>query len=282
MLDRLAMDERRFGEFLRAFVARLPARAYDAAALERALGYPWARPPGSYRLADAGVDLLEDMGAGERERVLARFTSGSSGRSPLLAIGSNAAPETLGRKFAHFPEEEDRAVLALTGRLHDFDVGPSAHLALYGSMPATLLPSPGTAVCTTVLWVTPAQFTQLAWSELNYRLGKLRTRFEVDEGEGRFDEVLVFVSRFGTFRVDERPVALAAIEADGRTVEALTQERLLNAAAALALGPAAGAETLVRAIFEDTSAIAPKIAATVNRTSLPFASERWTPFLASP
>jgi hypothetical protein len=282
LLDRLAMDERRFAEFLRALIARVPARAYETAALDRALGYPWARPPGSYRLADGGVDLLADMGAAERERVLSRFTSGSSGRSPLLAIGSNAAPETLERKFAHFSEEEDRAVLALTGRLHDFDVGPSAHLALYGSMPATLLPSPGTAVCATVLWVTPAQFTQLAWSELNYRFGKLRTRFEVDEGGAHFDEVMVFVSRFGTFRVDKRPVALAAIEADGRTVEALTQERLLDDAAALALGPEAGAETLVRAIFEDTAAVAPKIAATVNRASLPFASERWTPFLASP
>jgi hypothetical protein len=278
LLDRLAMDERRFAEFLRALFARAPPRAYEAAALERALGYPWARPPGSYWLAGGGVGLLEDMGAAERERVLSRFTSGSSGRSPLLAIGSNAAPETLERKFAHFSEEEDRAVLALTGRLHDFDVGPSAHLALYGSMPATLLPSPGTAVCATVLWVTPAQFTQLAWSELNYRFGKLRTRFEVDEGAAHFDEVMVFVSRFGTFRVDGRPVALGAIEADGRTVEALTQERLLDDAAALALGPEAGAETLVRAIFEDTSAIAPKIAATVNRTSLSFASERWTPF----
>jgi hypothetical protein len=278
LLDRLAMDERRFGEFLRAFFARVPLRTYDAAALDRALRYPWARPPGSYRLADGGIDLLADMGAAEQKQVLSRFTSSPSGRSPLLAIGSNAAPETLERKFAHFAEKEDRAVLALTGRLHEFDVGPSAHLALYGSMPATLLPSPGTAVCATVLWVTPAQFTQLAWSEPNYRLGRLRTRFEADEGGRHFDEVLVFVSRFGTFCVDGRPVALAAIEADGRTVEALTQKQLLDAAAALALGLDAGAETLVRAIIEDTTAVAPKIAATVNRASLPFASERWTPF----
>jgi hypothetical protein len=133
-------------------------------------------------------------------------------------------------------------------------------------------------VCATVLWVTPTQFTQLAWSEFSYRLGKLRTRFEVSEGDAHFDEVLVFVSRFGAFCVDERPVTLAAIEADGRTAESLTQEQLLDAAAALALGPEAKAETLVRAIFENMSAVAPKIAATVNRASLPFASERWTPF----
>jgi hypothetical protein len=272
------MDDRQFEEFMRTLVARIPPRAYQAASLERAVGYPWTRPGGSYRLTGAGVELLEDLTAGERRRVLAQFLSDANGRLPVLAFGSNAAPETLERKFAHFPEEDDRAVLALTGRLHDFDVGVAAQPAVYGSMPATLFPSPQTAVCATVLWVTPTQFTQLAWSELSYRLGKLRTRFDVDEGDTSFDEILVFVSRFGAFCVDERPVALAAIPASGRTAEALTQEQLLDAAAALAIGPEASAEMLVRAIFEDMGEIGPKIAATVRKASMPFVSERWTPF----
>jgi hypothetical protein len=278
LLERLALDDGQFRELVLTLAAKFPPRAYEVASLERALGYPWVRPPESYRLTSAGVDLLADMRAEEQKRVHAQFTSDGGGRSPVLAIGSNAAPETLEAKFAHFPEEEDRAVLALTGRLHDFDVGAAAQPTAYGSMPATLFPSPGTAVCATVLWVTPTQFTQLAWSEFSYRLGKLRTRFEVDEGDKHFDEVLVFMSRFGAFCVDERPVALAAIEADGRTAESLTQEQLLDAAAALVLGPEAKAEMLVRAIFEDMGAIAPKFATTINRASLPFASERWSPF----
>jgi len=270
------MDDRQFEDFIRTLVAKVPPRAYEVASFERALGYPWTRPGGSYRLTGADVELLEDLPAGEREGLIALSEAG--GRSPVLAFGSNAAPETLERKFAHFPEEDDRAVLALTGRLHDFDVGASAQPALYGSMPATLFPSPGTAVCATVLWVTPTQFTQLAWSELSYRLGKLRTRFDVDGGETSFDEVLAFVSRFGTFCVDERPVALAAIEATGRTAHTLTQEQLLDAAAVHAIGPEADAETLVRAIFEDLGEIGPKIAATVRKASMPFASDRWIPF----
>jgi hypothetical protein len=278
LLERLALDDGKFREFVRALAAKFPPRAYEVASFERALGYPWARPPGSYRLTSAGVDLLANRSAGEREGVLAQFTSDGGGRSPVLAIGSNGAPETLAAKFAHFPEEEDRAVLALTGRLHDFDIGAAAQPTAYGSMPATLFPSPGTAVCATVLWVTPTQFTQLAWSEFSYRLGKLRTRFEVEEGDTHFEEILVFVSRFGAFCVDERPVALSAIEADGRAAESLTQEQLLDAAAALAFGPEAKAETLVRAIFEDMGATAPKFAETINRASLPFASDRWTPF----
>lgn len=275
------MDDRQFGEHVRGLIAKLPPRTYEPALLERAIGYPWSRPPGSYRLTSEGVELLEDLTAAERKRALDRFLSDPGGRLPVLAIGSNAAPETLERKFAHFPGEEDRVVLALTGRLHDFDVGVSPQPALYGSMPATLFPSPRIEVCATVLWVTPAQFTQLTWSELSYRLGRLRTRFDVDEDGTSFDEVLVFVSRFGAFCVDERPVALAAIPAAGRTAEALTQEQLLDAAAALAIGPGAKAETLVHAIFEDIDGIAPRIAAAVHPASLPFASERWTPFSPS-
>lgn len=279
LLDRLAMDDRQFEEYLRTLGAALTPRAYEAALFEQAVGYPWTRPAGSYRLTSGSVELLEDLTGGERERVLAEFASEGSGRLPVLAIGSNAAPEALERKFAHFAEEEDRAVLALTGRLHDFDVGVGAQPTIYGSMPATLFPSPGTAVCATLLWVTPRQFTQLTWSELTYWLGKLRTRFEADEGDEHFDEVLAFVSRFGAFCVDERPVALAPIQASGRTAEALTQEQLLDAAAVLAIGPEAKAETLVRAIFEDLNEINRKIAATVHKASLPFASERWTLFI---
>ena len=216
----------------------------------------------------------------EQELILGQLTAADGGRLAVLAIGSNAAPEALERKFTHFPDEDDRAVLVLTGRLHDFDVGVAAQPTMYGSMPATLFPSPGTAVCASVLWVTPAQFTQLAWSEISYRLGRLRTRFEIDGGGG-FDEVLVFVSRFGAFCPDRQPAALASIPASGRTAPALSQEQLLDAAAALAIGPEAKAEMLVRAIFEDAGQINPRIAATIHASAQPFSSEHWTLFRPS-
>jgi hypothetical protein len=278
LLERLAMDDAEFAELVRMLTAQLPPRAYDAALLARAVGYPWERPQGSYLLEDGRVRLLEELAAAERELVMERFASGSDGRLPVLSIGSNAAPEVLERKFDHFAAPEDRAVLALSGHLHDFDVGAAAQPTLYGAMPATLFPSSGTAVATALLWVTPTQFTQLAWTELSYRLGRLRTRFEVKETRAGFDEVLVFVSRFGAFCVDGKPVALAAVPANGRTAAALTQEELLDAVAALALGPEMGAEALVRAVFEDTGGLLPKIAATVHREAIPFESELWDPF----
>ena len=278
LLERLALDDAGFERYLRTLLARLPAREFEPALLARALGYPWARPPGSYLLDDEGAGLLAALEPAARERALAEFSDPESGRLPLLAIGSNAAPEVLAAKFAHFEAPADRALLALSGRLHDFDVGAAAQPALYGSLPATLFPSPGTAVATTLLWVTPAQFTQLTWSELSYRLGRLRTRFTADEVEAELDQVLVFVSRFGNFCVDGRPVALAAVPAQGRTAPALTQEQLLDAVAARTLGPGTDAEALLRAVCEDLAGLVPKLAAGVHREALRFESERWTPF----
>ena len=278
LLERLALDDGEFRAYVRDLIAQIPPRAYDGEALVRALGYPWARPGGSYRLAGGEIALLSELSEDARKRTLDRFTA-AQGRVSLLAFGSNAAPATLTRKFGHFPDEEDRAILAITGRLHDFDVGASAQPALYGSMPATLFPSAGTATSATVLWVTPAQLTQLTWSELSYSLGKLRTRFEVDDEGEHFDEVLAFVSRFGAVCLNGDPVALAAVPAARRASAALTQEQLLDSVAALVIGPDASAETLVRAVFEDLDRIAPKVAATIHADAQPFESERWTPFV---
>jgi hypothetical protein len=277
LLRRLALGDAEFAEFVADVFARLPARECDAAAIALALAYPWARPRGSYLLRGGEVEELEDLGDADRERLIARFAGPGSDRLPALSIGSNAAPEALERKFAHFAPGEDREVLAVTGRLHDFDVGAAAQPALYGSLPATLFPSPGTAVATTLLWLTPAQFTQLAWSEISYRLGRLRARFEVDGSAAGFDEVLVFVSRFGAFSPQGEPVALAAVPATGRAAAAMSQERLLDDAAQLALGPTATAATLIAAIFEEPKLLLPKLVATVNRATVPFESERWAP-----
>jgi hypothetical protein len=280
LLARLALDDTGFRRMVGEIAGAMPAREFEAEALERAVGYPWARPPGSYELRGDEARLLASLAEGEREELIERYRGSAAGRVPLLAIGSNAAPEALERKFAHFEAAEDRALLALTGWLRDFDVGAAATVALYGSMPATIFPSPGTEVAATVLWVTPAQFTQLTWSEVTYWLGRLRTPFAVEEAEAGFDEVLVFVSRFGCFCPDGDPVALAAMPARGRTALALTQEELLGVAAALALGPGSTPEDLVRACCEDMGRLATHMADTVWSRTRPFESAAWTPYPA--
>lgn len=278
LLARLALDEDTFVTYVTDFYARIPTRQYGPATLARALEYPFARPRGSFHLQDLEVAALDEIPTRDREPLIERFAEAED-RHPVLAIGSNGSPSGLRNKFAHFDDPADREVLVLTGSLHDFDVGAQPQPALYGSLPATLFPSPGTRVRTALLWVTPAQLTQLAWSEVNYLLGTIRASFEVDHMAQAFDEVLVFVSRFGAFSPAGEPVALTAVSADGRTATALDQEALLDSAAAFAIGASARAEDLVRAIHADLPSLLPRLAGAVWPLTTPFESPRWTRFI---
>jgi hypothetical protein len=282
LLRRLALTDAEFAAHLLELAAQMGPREHTAKAYARALGYPWERPARSYLLAGGEVTLLQELDAAQQADVLTAHTGPASARLPLLAFGSNAAPATLRLKFGHFEAGPDRDVLVLAGALHGFDVGAAAHPTLYGALPATLFESPGTAVRAALLWVTPAQFVQLTWSELTYRLGRLDgVRFAADEDGADATGVLAYVSRLGTFCPDGQPAALAAIPATGRTAPALTQEQLLDAAAGLAFGPGATAERVVRGMFEDAAGFIRDIGPAIRAAGRPFAAPAFRPYPAS-
>lgn len=282
LAERLAMDDDAFREYMLGLTGAVGRRGHTPESYAHALAYPWERPSRSFLLTGGDVMLLEELEPAERDRVLAAFSGDGGTRFPLLAFGSNAAPERLRVKLGHF-DPPDRDILVLAGDLHDFDVGASAHPTLYGSMPATLFPSPGTAVRAAILWVTPAQFVQFTWSEITYRLGRLEgIRFVADELGTQATSVLAYSSRFGTFcpEGDGTPAALAAIPAVRRTALALTQEQILDAAARRVLGPNASAETLVRRMFEDGDGLVREVGPQLVAAGDPFASDRWVPYPA--
>jgi hypothetical protein len=278
LIERMALDDEGFVAFFNELIAAWPQREYEPAALALALAYPWERPPGSYVLRGDDVSLLNDVSPANRRFIVDALTED---RHPILSFGANVAPSRLAMKFAHFPSEVDREVLVLIGDLHDLDVGAVASPGLLGYLPATLIASPGTAVRAAVVWVTPAQATQLAWSEMTYRLGRLEdARFEMDETDIEVDDIFGFVSRLGAFCVDGAPVAMAAIPAKGRTAAAWTQEELLDAMARLVIGSEARAEDLVRATFDDLPGVIARASETVWPSARQLQSP-WTPFPAS-
>lgn len=289
LVHRMAMSDADFVDYLRTYTAALGPREHTPETYARALAYPFARPARSYLLTGDDVCELDRLTRPECDRILDAYTGRdrandhATARFPLLAIGSNAAPAQLKLKFAHFTGA-DRDVLVLAGELHDFDVGASAHPTFYGAMPATIFPSPGTRMRAAILWVTAAQFTQLTWTEISYRLGRLEgVRFTGDDVGYEEDGVLVYVSRLGAFHVDGEPVALRAIPAQNRTADALTQEQLLDAAARLTLGPPDDhAEALVRRIFADAGGFVRDHSPAIMAAGRPFASDRWVAYPAPP
>ncbi len=251
---------------MRGFLAAVGEREFTEAAYELALGYPWPRPPSSFQLDGEDVRQLD-----------AWDDVSTDGRWPLLAFGSNGSPETLIRKFAHLPQEQ-RSLPVLAGDLHDFDVGAAGHPTAYGSFPATLFVSPGTALRAAVLWVTPEQLTALTWTEVSYRLGRLDgVRFEADvAGAPDLGDVLAYASRWGLLEIDGACAALAALPARERTAQAFTQEDLLGRLAGAALGPGATARDLVAAVYGDFGTAAERLAPVLQANVTAFDPECWS------
>ena len=95
--------------------------------LALAKGYPFAAPEGSYLLQDGAARPLETPGP----EVFA-------GRTPVIAHGSNRAPEQLRRKFGAGAQ-----IPVTRAWLSDYDVVYSAHVTMYGAIAANLQHAPG-------------------------------------------------------------------------------------------------------------------------------------------
>jgi hypothetical protein len=154
-----------------------------------------------------------------------------------LAIGSNSAPSQLYQKFhdrqgMHDPFPVIRA--ALSGH----DVVYSAHLSLYGAVPATLARSEGTAVDVFITFLTDAQLQHMHATERigdAYRVVQIPPRLITSTADLP-NSLIAYESVAGPLLLDGQPCALSAIQAKNRRFPALTEEEvLLRIAAAFQL-----------------------------------------------
>ncbi len=180
--------------------------------VERAMGYPYAAPGRPF--VQLGHETLDP----------AELEVDRGDRTPALAYGSNAAPEVLSRKLAL----SDQPVLVVPARLCDFDVVYSSHISPYGALPATLQRSPGTDVRVHVIYMTAAQIGVISATEPNYEPTELEAVECRLEGGETVTELAAYISRHGCLLVDDQEVALAAVEASGRTFTARAQAEMLE------------------------------------------------------
>ncbi len=191
----------------------------DAELLELAKTYPFEAPRGSF-LFRAGV--AEPLGAGAPNDAL------FSGRTPVIAHGSNRAPAHLKRKYGTAAEiPVSRAWLA------DYDVVYSAHVTQYGAIGANLQHTPGARVEVFVTWLDGAQLERMHATELGnerYRYGRLEAVDLVLEAgpAAGIDTAAVYLSNQGCLALGEAPLGLAAIPAEGRPHSSLHQEQALG------------------------------------------------------
>lgn len=152
-------------------------------------------------------------------------------RHAVIASGSNAAPDRLQTKFAGHGHLLDEPVYASRATLHDFDAVYSAHIASYGSVPATLAHAPGAEAEVFVTWLTDEQLERMHETEAvgtNYDY----VRFDgiglvLEHGSG-YTYAHAYMSKRGCLNHDGEPVSLAATKTDGRMWKAMTQSEVLD------------------------------------------------------
>jgi hypothetical protein len=194
-----------------------PVPADRAARLALAKSYPFWIPEHSYLYVDGKVWSLDGFDARD-----------VTGRTPVLAVGSNQSPDQLRRKFGGFATS---LVIPVTRAwLADFDVVFATHVTRYGAIPGNLWPVPGMRVRLSINWVTQDQLTHMHESEIageNYVYARLPgIDLSIIDGP-RLDSAFAYVSRHGAMNVDGKPAGLAALAAEGRPHRALDQAAAL-------------------------------------------------------
>jgi hypothetical protein len=166
---------------------------------------------------------------------------------PVAAVGSNASPSQLGRKFPPHGALT-QTIPVLYTELQDFDSVYAARVSKYGSIPATPYPSPGTVVRVHVTFLNERQLERMNRTEslgVGYDL--------VEMPDGCFPElpgrrVLTYVARSGALLIGEHPSALAAISGRNRAFTAISERAAIDVVAEILGFEAAG---LVDAVIMD-------------------------------
>jgi hypothetical protein len=142
----------------------------------------------------------------------------TSGRIPILAIGSNASLQQLDRKFDDSKWREsdpwNSQIPMTVVEAENVDVVYAANLASYGSLPATIINSPRARITTMATWLTPLQFEHMNRTEALGHVYELHRIDDVTQGTKRLPEVYCYVASHGAATLDGQAVGLQSVEVE--------------------------------------------------------------------
>lgn len=204
--------------------------------ISRALGYPYPRPATSF--------LFQD---GEAKELPENFKPDPS-FIPVLAIGSNASPLQLRRKYG-----KDETIPVLAVDVHGLDVAYGALLSGYACIPATAVASKGTVVNIHLTLMSQSALQRMHLTEKGYHFCKVVQSDEVfvefkDSCISIPGDIFIYIGKLGALLLDGQAYALAELTASGRVLPPLRQELMLKSFHSQL--PEFGHETLEEFIYQ--------------------------------
>jgi hypothetical protein len=124
------------------------------------------RPSRTAQLGEWRVELSPAADVSLDQILLEHQAMPMASRIPVLAVGSNAAPAQLRRKFAATGEPIMVPITAVT--VHGLSVGVSAHVSKAGYVPATPVPDSSAKSRMWVTWLTSEEIKTMDETEPNY------------------------------------------------------------------------------------------------------------------
>lgn len=192
-----------------------------ASQIARALAYPYGRPYKPFVFQRGQCQPWADTG---------QEFAGQRTLTPVLAIGSNASTEQLRRKFG---SSNAVRIPVTIGELHNHDVVYSAYMTGYGSIPATLIASPGTSVQVAITWLNQDLLATMHGTESlgAHTVYGCVTDLEMDESlslgsSTPLDYAFTYHCCLGELSLAGVPVPLLELEATGRRYRPLAQQVL--------------------------------------------------------
>ncbi|ADH98667.1 hypothetical protein [Salisediminibacterium selenitireducens] len=188
-----------------------------------AKSYPFPSPSDSFLYAADGEASLGSI---------SELSSMIHKRTPVLAYGSNCAPYQLKRKFGDYLGEFGEVIPVIKATIRDTDVVHSPFIVPYGSIPATITPSPGTNAEVFITYLTDDQLQIMHRTEA---VGLIYEYIPFDEGlvtahipSLSIEGIHTYRSMAGVFHIDGAPVALKDAGANNRRFHAMNQLEILT------------------------------------------------------
>ncbi len=207
--------------------------------LSRAYDYPydWRRTPFLFVPDEGPVEArvvdMELVAPGDAAPVARLTVDTEAGRCviddchPVIASGSNGAPAQLARKFAG--ERVDSPIAVVPVGVDGIVPVHSAHVARYGSIPATLCREVGAHAVLPVLFCAPETLDLINETEalgVNYALSRL-DGLNAEVAGKPLDSVLIYRSLHGVYAPGGAPLRLAAALAQESGLVPVTQRDML-------------------------------------------------------